>query len=216
MLPTLLLNATNHVALRGPVTEESVSRAVHAALALPAPPGVLLLDTPGGSVFAGQRMIDLVVQLGLACLAVRAHSMGFAILQHCAERWVTAGATLMQHGVSVRRVDGDVRRVAAYLRMVEAAQAELDAAQAARLGVGAAWFRNRTRDEWWLTARAAVAARAADGVVHARCAPPLARANVTDEDGTVWSACPLVASPLARTPAAAQAARVHVHVHLPP
>ena len=80
----------------------------------------------------------------------------------------------------------------------------------------AGWFRNRTRDEWWLTARSAVAARAADRVVHARCAQPLARANVTDSDGTTWSACPLVAAPLAAPAPSQPGARVHIHVHLPP
>ena len=208
MLTLAFLNSTNHVALRGPITDESVSAALHAALTLPAPPAVLFLDTPGGSVFAGQRMIELVVQLGLVCVAARAHSMGFAILQHCAARWVTAGATLMQHGMSLRHVDGDLRHVASYLRMVETVERDLAAAQAKRLGVDAGWFLNRTREEWWLTARGAVAAGAADRVVDARCTRALARRNVTGPDGAVWSACPLVPAPLA----AARAPRVHIHI----
>ena len=190
------LNATNHVALRGPVTGAAVSAAIHAALTASPPPTLLFLDTPGGSVFAGQRMIQLVVQLGLACVAARAHSMGFAILQHCAARWLTPGATLMQHGVSVHHMDGDVRNVGAYLRMVETVENDLNTAQAKRLGVDVAWFRNQTRHEWWLTARQALQARAADQIVDLRCARALARQNITSADGKVWSACPLVTEPL--------------------
>ena len=192
----VFLNATNHVALRGPITDATASAAIHAALTMSAPPALLFLDTPGGSVFAGQRIIELVMQLGMACVAARAHSMGFAILQHCATRWLTPGATLMQHGVSVRRMDGDVRDVGAYLRMVETVEHDLNAAQAKRLGVDVAWFRNQTSREWWLTSREALEVGAADRIADVRCARALARQNTTSTDGKVWSACPLVTEPL--------------------
>ena len=167
---TVWLNATNHVAVVGRITDASAGAVVQEALARLPPPLYMVLDTPGGSVAAGRALIGLVTRLSLICLVVRAHSMGFAILQHCAARWVLPRGTLMQHRMQVSNVNGDLESVIRMmLRMQEVAR-ELDRVMARRAGVSEKWFRLRTRAEWWLTAEAAVEARCADFVVEACCA----------------------------------------------
>lgn len=209
--PLVVLNTTNHLALRGPVTAESVDSLAHRAMSLPSPPRYLYLDTPGGEVLAGQRLIELVVQLHLTCLVLRAHSMGFAVLQHCARRLALRGATLMQHHIAVSGLSGPVGQIDGYLAMVRRLGSRLAAAQAARLGVSREWFVNRTRDEWWLEAEGALASGAIDGTVTLWCTATLTQKNVSlpprGGAGALlpaaparYSACPLVGGPLPQHP----------------
>ena len=191
------LNATNHVAVRGRITGASAAAAARQALSRLPPPLYLVLDTPGGSVAAGQVLIDLVTQLSLICLVVRAHSMGFAILQHCAARWVLPCGTLMQHRARVAGMSGDLDETIEYLLRMRDVTRALDAVSAHRLGVSEAWFRARTRAEWWLTARAAVEARCADRVVRARCARGPGPCAVGTES---YSACRPAATATTRPP----------------
>jgi ATP-dependent protease ClpP protease subunit len=208
MHPTILLNTTNHLALRGAVSEASASELVRAALTAAQTPSYLYLDTGGGDVMAGQRIIQLVVQLQLICIVFRAYSMGFAILQHCRHRWVLPGATLMQHPMSVT-FSGPVRRSQEYVNMALRLSQSMNRVQAERLGVSVAWFLNRTASDWWMEDTQALQHRCADTHVHVTCTRALALRNVTrtEEVGLlagvvipgqqrVYSACPLVAQAL--------------------
>ena len=103
-----------------------------------------------GEVLAGQRIIHMVVQLHLACIVMKAYSMGFAILQHCSRRLVLEGATLMQHPISVALERASLASARGHLEMVARLGRGLVAAQARRLNVSSEWFENRTADEWWL------------------------------------------------------------------
>ncbi len=207
-LPTIVLNTTNHLALRGEVSEASASELVRAALTAAQPPSYLYIDTGGGDVVAGQRIIELVVQLQLICIVYRAYSMGFAILQNCLYRWVLPGATLMQHPMSVT-FSGAVQRSQAYVNMALGLNHAMNSVQAKRLGVSVDWFLNRIAGDWWLEDTQALEHRCADTHVHATCTRELALRNITRlEPGgvvvgvqlpaqeRVYSACPLITQPL--------------------
>ena len=202
------LNTTNHLALRGAITAESADLLIHDALTRATPPAFLYLDTPGGEVLAGQRVIQMVVQLGLSCIVMRAYSMGFAVLQHCAARLVIEGATLMRHPISVALERGGLEGARGYLEMVARLGERLDAAQARRLNVTRVWFERRTAGEWWLDHAGALRHRAADSVVQVWCTAALARTNVTlvqkekewlPRRRRVYSGCPLLSTPLEDT-----------------
>jgi ATP-dependent protease ClpP protease subunit len=195
MLEMLTLNTTNMLSLRGPITEESVSPLIHAAMSSATPPQYLYLDTNGGDVLAGMRLVQLVTALQLTCVVFRAYSMGFAILQHCTHRLLASGATLMQHQMSLA-LQGEYSQVRAYLAMAEQLGRELDTVQARRLHVSVEWFRNRTQGEWWMAGPEAIRQSCADATVGVRCSRQLARQNVT-LGMQVMSACPLVSQPLA-------------------
>ena len=201
------LNTTNHLSLRGSITAESADALIHDALTRPSRPEYLYLDTPGGEVLAGQRIIHMVVQLHLACIVMKAYSMGFAILQHCSRRLVLEGATLMQHPISVALERASLASARGHLEMVARLGRGLVAAQARRLNVSSEWFENRTADEWWLDHAEALRWRCADASVAVWCTAQLARKNLTlveRERDRVWpkqrrhtySACPLVSTPL--------------------
>ncbi len=87
-------------------------------------PGDLLviIDSPGGDVESGDRMIaaiDAVEASGtrVVCVASHAaHSMAFNLLTHCNVRLATPGTTMVVHKIEISRID--MRRTAANLRRI--------------------------------------------------------------------------------------------------
>jgi ATP-dependent protease ClpP protease subunit len=170
-LPLLLLNATNYLAVHGPITAASADAFVQQALVQPQALFVYL-DTGGGSIEDGLRMVQLLHQRPYRCIAQRAHSMGFALLQACKYRWVLPAASLMQHQPWVH-LEGELPHLQARLAYVAQLEQQLVQLQAVRLGLAAEDFRHRTSHEWWLTGQMAVAQGAADAIVAVACTPHL-------------------------------------------
>ena len=180
LLPLVLLNTTNHLAIRGPITAESTRDFFDAAMRMARKDlHYVYLDTPGGSVSHGQRIAAFVQQRNLTCIAQRAHSMGFVLLQYCGNRWITPHGSAMQHQMSLHHVQGDLFRVQEQLQALARVERELARVQADRLGVSEEWFRNRTRDEWWMSGKDALALGCADGLVYVECTRALAQRNVS-------------------------------------
>lgn len=181
VLPLLLLNASNHLTVRGPITGASADALVQQMLAFPRA-SFVYLDTGGGSVEAGLRMVQLLQQRPYSCIVQRAHSMGFALLQACKNRWVVPSASLMQHAPWLK-LEGELPHVQARLAYVAQLEQQLVQLQALRLQMDAEAFRQRTQHEWWLTGQMAVAQGVADVEVAVACTASAA------------SICPLIADP---------------------
>lgn len=93
---TITLNSDNFVALRDAVTWSSISKLQQDLLSLSAKldddePIYLVLDTPGGSVMAGQRFIETVkgIPQPVHAVVLFAASMGFQITQAVDNRYNT-------------------------------------------------------------------------------------------------------------------------------
>ena len=86
-------------------------------------PLLVLIDTPGGEVEAGERMIDTIKVeqsrgVKVVCLVVNhASSMGFNILTHCDVRLALPGSFMLMHKIAIGGVDCmSVRCSAIHLR----------------------------------------------------------------------------------------------------
>jgi ATP-dependent Clp protease protease subunit len=100
----ILLTNENTVSLLGPVDDQSVSQLMQEINKLSQTgnkkdPIYLVLNTPGGSVFAGLELMQYVNTLRrpVHVVANYAASMGFHILQNSPKRYVTKFATIMSH-----------------------------------------------------------------------------------------------------------------------
>jgi ATP-dependent Clp protease protease subunit len=100
----ILLTSENSASLLGPVTDQSVSNLMQelnavSQLGNKEDPIFLVLNTPGGSVFAGLELMQYVNTLRrpVHVVANYAASMGFHILQNSPKRYVTKFATIMSH-----------------------------------------------------------------------------------------------------------------------
>jgi ATP-dependent Clp protease protease subunit len=100
----LVLTSENTASLLGPVDDQSISELILELNSISKEgkkedPIFLVLNTPGGSVFAGLELMQYVNTLRrpVHVIANYAASMGFHILQNSPKRYVTKFATIMSH-----------------------------------------------------------------------------------------------------------------------
>ena len=182
--PVVVLTQHNFIAIRGEIDEALADRFLRDSMLFRAsqkvvPQRYVFIDTPGGSVAAGRRMLGEIRRAQYTCIADRAYSMGFVLLQGCADRLVMPTSTLMQHPLTLE-LTGDFGSVRSYVDALQRTEHEMVRLQAARLGLAAHEFEARTASEWWLLdAPDIFRHRAADGLVTVVCAPPVVRGNDT-------------------------------------
>ena len=124
----IILEKANTVVFRGEVTNRSVANAQfqiqQAARNLPkGKPIYLVLDTPGGSVFAGLNLIDFVKGLDreVHTISLFAASMGFQFVQNFNKRYVAPNGVLMSHraaGGVKGQFDGELEQRYAMIKRI--------------------------------------------------------------------------------------------------
>lgn len=195
------LTTKNNLILRGPVDEKSVSRIIYELNLMSDKNNVYLyIDTPGGELESGQRLIGEVINHNISCVAERAYSMGFAILQSCKNRYILRHGRLMMHQVSFGIKD-DLNRVINYVNFVEQMDFDMTQMMSDRIKMTPCEFRERVKDEWWLYGLFAVAVNAADDIVTLSCSTALTVSNYTHTimgDDVTYSRCPLVTREIGR------------------
>jgi ATP-dependent protease ClpP protease subunit len=110
--------------LFGEVTRYSIDRALLEEHLTESIPGdrVVLIDSPGGSVQAGQLLIDSLMLekkrgMRIVCVAIdNAHSMAFNTLSFCDVRLATKGTRMVVHKVAFESLP--IRGTARNLRML--------------------------------------------------------------------------------------------------
>ena len=94
------LNVDNSLFIRGEIDEKMATEFVFDVNKRKSKKNMyVFLDTNGGSVDAGNQIIYEIQKYNLSCIAHKAISMGFVILQSCNDRYITPFGTLMQHQI---------------------------------------------------------------------------------------------------------------------
>lgn len=150
------------------------------------------IDSPGGSVIHGNRMIQVVRahkkarNLKTVCLIDEAASMAFAFVQAvCDFRVVTETSILMQHQLSFG-VRDSIGKVEAMVALGRALERQLNSMQAARLGLSVPEFTSKIVNDWYLLGAESIEAKAADAIGIWLC---------LDREG-----CPLLPAPQSPSP----------------
>jgi ATP-dependent protease ClpP protease subunit len=137
---------------------------------------VIKIDTAGGEVEAGFKLINAIASLGIATYCVvddKAYSMGFAILQACTVRLATARSTLMIHEARLGMVDaqGEPGELATAVAADDQRNVGVRAVShvmaqhcAARMKISLAEYLQKTAGDWWMNGRDALAFGALDQV----------------------------------------------------
>ena len=189
------LTYTNNILLRGPIDEESASRVIYEINKAQNKSDLyLILDTPGGEVQQGMHIIDEVQRHEISCVAIRAYSMGFAILQACKTRYVVPSSSVMQHQISLG-IGGELGKIQNYLAFVAQLEESLVELQSRRICMTPEYFSNKMNNDWWLYGHNIVTENVADEVIYLQCSPKLSNKNVTITRGSytyIYSACPLI------------------------
>lgn len=213
----ILLGTANTVTLRGEINDESAQAAALELMHLSVQRGsqsytiYLVLDTPGGSIAAGEDLIEVAKSIpNLKTVTIFAASMGSAIVQALpGERLMVDSGIQMFHRAA-GRVGGQFEtgelesRLEFYKKMVR----KMEKRSADRMGMSLKLYKQKVKDEMWLISDEAIEGKAADKIVSLACTETLsAKKQVISMEIFIfkidleYSGCPLLRSP---TPVAGQ------------
>jgi|SRR6516164_1838334 ATP-dependent Clp protease protease subunit len=194
---TIVLNNTNFAAIRDEVNGATINKALLALTKSdPNKPFYLFLDSPGGDVIAGRRLVSYLhdSKRNIVCVAQTAISMAYVILQSCPVRLVTAHSILMTHQIA-GKMEGNLRELQAQIYFKQRLADLYDGIIAARMGLALDVYRTKINPEWWMVGyQEAINNNAADAPVQVRCTTELEKEIETvgqGSDAAKVSKCPI-------------------------
>lgn len=179
---SITLTTDNFVSIKGEVTDESIQTVLD-KIYLTAPSKVLYiyLDTPGGSVDAGMRLVRYMQSSNrdIRCIAQQAQSMGMVILQACPTRFVTFDTLLMAHKVAWGSGTESIEEHRTELIEGEKVQEILTKIISSRLKISPEELNSKMHTRYVLIgARDALAGKAADKEAKIKCTREVERTKV--------------------------------------
>jgi ATP-dependent Clp protease protease subunit len=206
----ITLTNNNHVSLVGPVTSANIDSVLTLfndadvlATMKEEKRVILYLNTPGGSVLDGYRLIQHIQTLqaqhvSVECIGQNFMSMGFAIFQACSKRLVMANSLGMQHPMSTV-MHGSIQSIRAELDMIETMYEELSEIQYTRLNMSRTTFNERILKDWWIFGKALLSNNIADESVYVQCSPEVSNLFIRRTEkilgitfGLQYNKCPLI------------------------
>lgn len=205
----ITLEEKNTVSLRLPFMGGSVQTVQTKLLELsntlpPGEPIYLFMDTPGGSIGAGENLIQTSLALNREVKTISnfAASMGYLTAQSLGERIVTPNGILMAHRAYVGiegQIPGEFNTFSAFIQnMVES----LETRASGRMGITLKDYQALVKDEYWRIGAHAVKENAADTVAQVTCASSLSGTyaetlqTMFGPVDVIWAKCPLLADPV--------------------
>jgi ATP-dependent protease ClpP protease subunit len=208
---TIVLEESNTISLRDAVNWNSMSilqaDLLKKSIKLgPDEPIYLVLDTPGGSVSAGNMFIETLkgIPNPVHTVVIFAASMGFQITQATEKRYILESGILMSHRATVGlqgQLNGELEsRLVFYKTMVDTMEEKV----AKRVGMDFLAYKDRIVNEWWEVGYNAVTSKVADEVVIVKCSKTLLRGSIFKRLFSIFggarkvefSKCPLIVAPL--------------------
>jgi ATP-dependent Clp protease protease subunit len=165
----------------------------------------LVLDTPGGSISAGQLLIDFLNTLPnkVHTVTIFAASMGYITVQSLGKRYIIPSGKLMSHRAAISGLSGQIPGEAtSRVKHISALVREISQNIAKRVGVSYRSYMKSIYNELWLTSNQAVKLNHADAVANVTCGKSLQGTyskSIRSFFGTfnvTFSKCPLIRGPL--------------------
>ena len=161
---------------------------------------IVYLNTPGGSISHGMKIVAEIKKYNLSCVAENAYSMGFIIFQECANRYILPHSNLMQHQMTLG-ISDQKSRIESYFEYIDDMEKEIVENQANRINITKNEFKQRINNDWWLYGKNAIRENCADEIVYVECSESLTKKNETIEIGLykyTYSKCPLISNYIKR------------------
>jgi ATP-dependent Clp protease protease subunit len=195
----ITLDNNNLVLIRDEITQNTVNQFISDIYQLDSDDIYIYLLTPGGSVIAGNDIIQTIHafdKLGknIICIADVAYSMGFVILQACPNRYILPTSSIMQHQLSLM-VDGPIEQLKNKLKFITQIKDDLENMEATRLGLSIDEYYDKIEHDWWLYGIDIINNKAADKIVNIICTRQLLESKyiINNGDGFhIYSKCPLL------------------------
>ena len=203
----ILLTTENTVSIKGAINKSSVNGAINDLIKLvnfreSNSPIYIVLNSPGGSVIDGLRLIDFAntfENIHTVCMfcASMAHGISQGIK---GTRYATKRNLMMAH-----RAKGGFRgqfetgEVESQLRVFKALIRSLEQQNADRIGISLKSYKEKVRNEWWTFGQESVDQNVVDKTVDLKCSMELINKQVESTQMTLFgpvkgplvSACPI-------------------------
>lgn len=189
------LTTSNLVLVKNEINQESVSYAIEKIQNSKNTSSLILyLDSPGGHVEDGLNLITEIQKNNITCIAERAYSMAFAILQSCHTRYILPSGKLMQHQLTFG-IQDSLYKIQNYVSYVSQIESYLVNLQANKIKMDKKIFIERTSNDWWIFGENAIFNNVVDDIVNIECSKSLIDQNYTQTDNgkkVIYSNCPLI------------------------
>lgn len=189
------LNTTNNILIKGEINENSASKFIYELNSIQNKTNVFVyLNTPGGSVRDGMKIVHEIEKYNLSCIADTAYSMGFIIFQSCTNRYIMSHSSLMQHQMAFAVADQKYR-IENYIKYVDSMEKDIIKRQSTRINITEDEFVNKINNDWWIYGENAIHEGCADEIVDVDCSSTLTKKTYTEDVGMykyTYSKCPLV------------------------
>lgn len=198
------LTKHNMALLKGTVSDTTVDLAIRDLYNVESDDVYLYIDTYGGSVIAGTRLIEVIKMLQeqdvvVHCIGDTAMSMGFATFLSCNRRYVLPTSMLMQHQMALGLGYAEFNKQRNRLDFYEQIEMEELTRESTILNKTLDEYRNLVNDEWYLYGTNALRHGVAHSLAHVSCSHDLMTSkfhyDVYTWFGTVrlwFSRCPLI------------------------
>lgn len=194
-LKTLTLNTTNFILLKGVIDSKTTNNFIYQLNLLTKKNEIYLyIDSPGGSVEDGNKILNEVQKYNIRCIAEKAYSMAFAIFQGCYKRYIIPYAKLMQHQISFG-IRNEKAKIESYIEFINQIEEELVLLQSSRIGLTPKEFKDKTYNEWWIFGENNIKQKCADKIIQIKCSKHLTSLNYTLNKSNydyIYSKCPLI------------------------
>lgn len=204
------LDESNFVSVSGPITRPNVDSVIqqlysnHIQNYIHKNKKILLyIDSPGGSVHEGMRLIQTIKNLQqknitVDCIAENFMSMAFIIFQVCDSRNILDHSIGMQHQMNLA-IKGDIENVKSYFDMIFEINEQIIDMEIKRIGISYTDYRNKIIQDWWLYGYDNIYNNVADNVATVDCTPNLVSKSIVRKENFLGftfmlqsSACPLL------------------------
>jgi ATP-dependent protease ClpP protease subunit len=137
----------------------------------------LYIDSPGGSVHAGNHLIQYMktVQsqnITVNCIGQNFMSMAFVIFQACDHRMVFDNSLGMQHQMSFG-MRGAIEPLRKLFQMHHTVNEKIIAMEIERIGISREDYDKKIAHDWWIYGKDNVAQNTADEIIMMDCDPSL-------------------------------------------
>jgi len=180
----LVLEEDSFVNLIGPVTPHSVDAIIYEwnepALQEKMETDkktILYINSPGGSVNAGNNLIEYMKSLQarnitIECIGQNFMSMAFIIFQKCDHRMVLMNSVGMQHQMSFT-LRGDFENVKNYFQLIHQMNENLIEMELEKIGLDRKEYQEKISHDWWIYGPDNVDQNTADQIISYTCSPSL-------------------------------------------
>lgn len=206
-LKRISLNKNNTLSLRGPVTVDTIKDVSIKLLEMSDKLSkndeiFLVLNTPGGSISAGNEFIELAKSIPqkIHTITLNAASMGFMMVQFLDKRYVRPTSMLMSHRASLSnincgQIDGECE---SRIMMIKEEVHYMESVVAKRMKMNLDDYKKSIINESWIHGFKAKRVNAADEIVRVTCDPSLNGVEIIKinsflgEINVHLHACPLI------------------------